>query len=71
MISPGVYRHYKTRNRYRVLFIGTDWTNTSPTHGQFVVIYIGLYDGGAVGVRLASEFEEMVGGVPRFERVGE
>lgn len=39
--------------------------------GEPIVIYVALYDDGRVAARLLNEFEEIVDGVPRFERIGE
>ena len=69
-ITPGIYQHSKTGNKYRVHFVGKH----SETLEEMVV-YEALYDNSVsrMWVRPASMFSEevLVGGVkkPRFVRM--
>jgi hypothetical protein len=51
----GVYRHYKTRGLYRVLFLAEDTTDANERNGQACVVYVSLADG-EIRVRSVDEF---------------
>lgn len=68
MVERGIYKHFKG-NAYGVLHVATH-TET----GERLVIYrklsdVGAYYEGKVWARPESMFEEIVDGVPRFERI--
>lgn len=72
MVTPGVYKHYKAGDLYRVLGIGQDSERELP-----VVIYEPMYEGGFAPyfVHLVPDFEAMMEwqgqSVPRFTRIND